>query len=428
MNTLRFWKAARTGGILTVYAAAYLALGPADTPAGNSLNERVLGKARDVLFNYIQWEADAVGQKIGQHYAGVGPHLTDAQGARFVYDYLDLVRKLQSTQAQIDSVYADPKIADHDAASVALRSQRDTLSAQVSTRQPLTESIIEQQIGAVLLDEGFGTLGSILPPVSTHLTELPMLLVISPRESIRFEMAINVRNLNAEDSQRLEDGIDHDLNVSSLAVPLGGLSLYPSMAQQSSYAFGVFDTVAHEWTHHYLYFFPLGLEYESNNATRIINESTASFLGGEVGAKVIQRFYSAYPDVMAQLPKPTPANPAPPAPGTFDIGAALNETRVQVDALLAAGMVADAEAYMETQRQLINSHGYGIRKLNQAYFAFYGGYQAAQGGAGGSDPTGPAITEIRQRSPSLKAWLETMRSITSLDALLAARDKLRQAQ
>lgn len=27
---------------------------------------------------------------------------------------------------------------------------------------------------------------------------------------------------------------------------------------------------------------------------------------------------------------------------------------------------------MEAQRQLINSNGYRIRKINQAYFAFYG--------------------------------------------------------
>jgi hypothetical protein len=105
----------------------------------------------------------------------------------------------------------------------------------------------------------------------------------------------------------------------------------------------------------------------------------------------------------------------------------MNETRVTVDSLLAQGKIEEAERYMEQQRRLFVAHGYRIRKLNQAYFAFYGGYQSPGAGAGGADPIGPAITEIRQRSPSLRAWLETMRAITSRAQLLAVRDALRRA-
>jgi hypothetical protein len=105
----------------------------------------------------------------------------------------------------------------------------------------------------------------------------------------------------------------------------------------------------------------------------------------------------------------------------------MNETRVTVDSLLAQGKIEEAERYMEQRRRLFVAHGYRIRKLNQAYFAFYGGYQSPGTGAGGADPIGPAITEIRQHSPSLRAWLETMRAITSRDQLLAVRDALRRA-
>src|SRR5450432_659006 len=121
------------------------------------------------------------------------------------------------------------------------------------------------------------------------------------------------------------------------------------MAEQSGYAFGVFDTVAHEWTHHYLYFFPLGLEYESNNETRIINESTAMLLGGEVGGKTIQRFYSAYPDMIELAPIPAPTDKSKTVPGAVGIGTARNETQVNVDALLTGGKVSDADAYIETR-------------------------------------------------------------------------------
>ena len=80
----------------------------------------------------------------------------------------------------------------------------------------------------------------------------------------------------------------------------------------------------------------------------------------------------------------------------------MNETRVNADRLLTAGKIDEAEQYMEMRRRLFVANHYAIRKLNQAYFAFYGGYQSpGDTGAGGSDPIGPAIAEIRQRLAKL---------------------------
>jgi len=52
----------------------------------------------------------------------------------------------------------------------------------------------------------------------------------------------------------------------------------------------------------------------------------------------------------------------------------MRETRIRVDKLLAQGRIEEAEAYMEERRQEFVAHGYYIRKLNQAYFAFHGAY------------------------------------------------------
>ena len=98
----------------------------------------------------------------------------------------------------------------------------------------------------------------------------------------------------------------------------------------------------------------------------------------------------------------------------------MNETRVTVDQLLADGKVDQAEAYMEQRRELFVAHGYLIRKLNQAYFAFYGGYQTASPGEGGSDPIGPAVAAIKAQSTSIYDWIATMRGIVTRDQLLAA--------
>jgi len=99
----------------------------------------------------------------------------------------------------------------------------------------------------------------------------------------------------------------------------------------------------------------------------------------------------------------------------------MNETRVTVDFYLWLKRVDLAEAYMQAQRFVFAAHGYNFRKINQAFFAFYGGYQGSNGvGAGGADPTGPAIDRLRAQSDSVLTWLNKMRAITTRSELLAA--------
>ncbi len=117
----------------------------------------------------------------------------------------------------------------------------------------------------------------------------------------------------------------------------------------------------------------------------------------------------------APIPQPDLADPEPPA---FDFTAELGQTREQVDALLAEGKVDEAEAYMEQRRQVFWDNGYQIRKLNQAFFAFYGGYAAEPGGAAGQDPIGPMLREIRAASPSLRSFLDSVGGITSFEDLV----------
>lgn len=438
LQTLRLkfppWRSLRARLIMLGIAAAYLVLFFGDTPGGNSLDERVLGRAKDVLFNYVEWELDAISFKLRQQQAGLSPYLSEAQRSAYVVDYLALVRKLQALEARIDSIYSDPKVQDREAATAVMREQRDILRGQVAAKHMLAEAIIEEQVATVLRDEGFGILGVILPSVSAHVTPLPMVLVVSPRDRIRYEVGVTITNIPVERREALEASLDSPINVSSLVLPIGGLSLYPSMAAQSWYAPFVFDVAAHEWTHHYLMFFPLGLNYESSGDSRTINETTATLLGQEIARKVILRYYKDYKEIVDQLPPLDPPQPAPRDPNTrpaFDFGAAMNETRVTVDKLLVEGKIEEAERYMAERRVYFAQNGRSIRKLNQAYFAFYGGYQSQSSsspGASGADPTGEAIAEVRRRSGSLREWLQTMRGITNRDQLLSVRDSLRRTQ
>jgi hypothetical protein len=83
----------------------------------------------------------------------------------------------------------------------------------------------------------------------------------------------------------------------------------------------------------------------------------------------------------------------------------MHETRVTADRLLAEGKIDQAESYMEMRRRFLWDNGYHIRKLNQAYFAFYGAYADQPGGAAGEDPVGAAVRLLRADSPSLADFI-----------------------
>jgi len=97
-----------------------------------------------------------------------------------------------------------------------------------------------------------------------------------------------------------------------------------------------------------------------------------------------------------------------------------------LDDLLAQGKIKEAEEYMENRRRFFWENGYQLRRLNQAYFAFYGAYNDVPGGgAAGQDPVGPAVQDLRKYSPSLVDFLNRIAWVTSYDGLI---DELQQAR
>jgi hypothetical protein len=423
---------------LAALAVLVLILGNG-TMLDRSLRARVTALARDDLFNYVAWEVDALWDKAEQELFGVQSYLPEDNRSALVVSYLSTLNEAQRLDAEIEQIYADPDVGDPDVASAGLRAERDALRRQLALDQPLTEGIIEEQVSAVLVDEGFAVAGQVMPPVSMHFSKTPALLVISPRDHIEFAVDINLKALSIEERAALETEIEQALDVSALIVPLGGLSLYPSMIIEPSYrdisdkVARAFEVTAHEWSHHYLVFYPLGWEYGDNPETRIINETTATFFGREIAQKVMARYYPdltppEYPSFLnpPDAPPVTATNPPPDpdAPPPFDYSAEMDKTRTRVDQLLAQGKIETAEHFMEWQRRKFVRHGYNIRKLNQAYFAFYGGYQGSPG-AGGTDPTGAAVEELRLLSPDLHTWLTQMGDITTRNQLLAAVESAR---
>lgn len=382
-----------------------------------STDSRVRQFTRNLEFDFGQWTLDAVLGELGQTSLGASVYMSDARRSRLVRDYLHLVDQIHAIQTDLADIYGDPSISDPQAAAAPKRAELAALQAKRDKIEPVAESILQEQVAVILDRMGLGQTGSPFPPVAFHFSTLPKALIVSPRNEIRQEVNIElVPDVSLAQEIDVESNVETALDVSALVVPIGGIGTYPTMVQDSTSLSWVLEVVAHEWTHNYLDIRPLGINYDTNQSLRTMNETTASLMGKEVSRLALEAFY---PDLVPP-PAPPAASSTPPAPTeppAFDYRKEMRTTRVHVDALLAQGKIDQAEAYMEARRQIFWDHGYHIRKLNQAYFAFYGSYADQPGGAAGDDPVGAAVRALWKQSSSPAAFLRSMAWLTSYDQL-----------
>jgi hypothetical protein len=291
-------------------------------------------------------------------------------------------RRRASLRRRLSALTPTPRSATRSRPRVVCKASCAACGPACKSGSGWWKLIVQEQVGAVLAEEGFAVLGMTWPPVLMHVTQLPRLLVVSPRDRIERAYAISLQpQLTTPVHEEMETAVTDHLNLSALVVPLGGVGLYPSMILETSSIYRLVEVVAHEWAHNWLTLKPLGIRYEASPALRIINETVASIIDVEIADLVMARYYPEF----ARQPSPPLAAPSDADPPRFDFRAAMAATRIRVDELLAAGEIEAAEAYMEARRQLFLANGYNIRKLNQAYFAFYGAY-AAEPGATGDRP------------------------------------------
>jgi hypothetical protein len=142
-----------------------------------------------------------------------------------------------------------------------------------------------------------------------------------------------------------------------------------------------------------------------------MNETTAQLMGQALGRLLVERYY---PDLVRDA---TARAAALKRPLSFDFQAEMHATRVHVDELLAEGKVTEAEAYMEARRQVFVANGYPLRRLNQAYFAFYGAYADSAQGPAGEDPIGAAVRQLWEAAASPADFLRQMARMDSVDDL-----------
>ncbi len=418
---------------LALAIAVIIAAG-GDSPSFTGQTDQVRVYTRQIEFDYPNWVWSAAWTKFEQGAVGAPFVFDRGTNKQIVFEYLRVTQQLMQTQAAIAQIYADPAISDKDSASAFMRTQRDQLTARQNQLAPFAEATLQSQIGEAIAELGLTTGGQTIPPTLYHISPTPLTLIVAPRNHIEQLTSVSVLPTLTLDQQiGLEDKVAKSLKVSTLVVPVGGVGVYPTLITETTDLRWLLSTIAHEWTHNYLNLRPLGLNYSKTPELRTMNETTANISGEEVGHLVLEKYY---PELLTSPSSTLRMNqnlisfnnrflPSKifKAPPPFDFRAEMHETRVKTDALLAAAKIDEAEAYMEQRRQIFLQNGYLIRKLNQAYFAFYGAYADVPGGAAGEDPVGPAVRALRAQSSSLADFVNTIARMSSFQQLQQAINK-----
>ena len=310
-------------------------------------------------------------------------------------EFFDLIAEIKELERRPESAESNRRISE-------LQKRRIDM-------QPDVEETIESEISSILAEEGFSSrIGVIFPPVDTVFTESPAVLITSPRERIdQISSTLLKPGISGETRGKLEDLIFLEDGVSALIVSTGGVATYPSVVTASGNLRDVLAITAHEWLHHWFFFQPLGQHFWDSADMTTLNETAAS-IGGEI---IGDRAFTAMTgEIVTRVPYREPTDP-----GAFDYNLAMRETRLTTETLLAEGKIEEAEAYMEERRKFIADKGIFIRKINQAFFAFYGSYAAS---AASVSPIGGQLDELRDQSRTLGEFLKIVGEFDQVEDLV----------
>jgi hypothetical protein len=368
------------------------------------------------VFSLTGWEIRTICEELRSDADHAGP-TPDKTGFRtFVDEYFAAVASLADRRSRLSAVRAGKQAGE----PVLLQAQIDDLEFKRSTLAGTVESTLAAQITDVLIDEGIfnpangqSSTKVNFPPVFFRLEVLPNLLVLSSRDRIESIKEITLQpEMTAAEMETIEDAIS-GLGLSAIVTDIGGLGgTYPTMVYPYSSLRFTISAAAEEWLHQYLAFRPLGFLYMLDTAgiarnydIATMNETVAAIVSQEIADSVLKIYY---PDIDVNNTTESTTTSG------FDFNQEMREIRLSVDEYLAKGDIRGAESFMTQKRDYLESKGYYIRKLNQAYFAFNGTYAASPTSV---SPIGAQLRQLRQENPSLKSFLDKVGSFTSLKQL-----------
>lgn len=285
------------------------------------------------------------------------------------------------------------------------------------------ESSIESLISdTIKLEKLAYSSGIIFPPVLITLDSAPNILITSPRDKIRRgDEALLDPNLKLHQVIDIENKLLEQENLSSLVIPVGGIATYPVIVNKTDDLIWSLQTASHEWFHTYLFFKPLGFNMFKSSEMQILNETVANIVGKEIGMSAFNLLLNDT-DRQADLCELT-TRPANERNDQFNFSNEMNETRLNTDKLLTEGKIDEAENYMDNRRLVFSENGYPIRKLNQAYFAFYGTYADSPGSI---SIIGPQVNEYRGYFDKLNEFVDDISQVTNYQEFKKSLERLKE--
>jgi len=326
------------------------------------------------------------------------------------------MEKTRALSREIEAVKSGIETGD----IASLEAEMNILQRQQESQERQAEKIIEWQIRETLTQLGiFNPLSDCIgletgfPPVNFIIEEPPKVLVVSRSDNIESIREITlVTDVTLEEIEDIEEAVD-GLGVSSLVINVGGMATYPAFVASSASLRFTINAAIEEWLHQYLFFKPLGFMYaldllgvSRSYEIAIINETLAGMVSNEIGDILYRNYYAKYDEETGQTGAAEPE---------FDLNQEMRDIRRQVDEYLARGEIELAEEFMEQKRLYLISQGYYIRKLNQAYFAFYGTYADSPISI---DPIGVELRTLRDKYDLVKDFLDMVALMTNRSELI----------
>ena len=363
-------------------------------------------------FSILEWEIRALTAEIEQVIFSDDDY--DINHSDFVVDFFALLEEISSLEFQI--LYYRDQIDTVEMSQ--LQKELETMKLERDSKKKYIEKILERQIRDTLKELDLYLYNDItglnipFPPVNFSLESPPHLLIVSPRDSIyRMKEIILLQDLSIDEIEYIESEIE-SLGYSSIVLRVGGMATFPSFVTNNSSLEFTISTAVEEWFHQYLFFKPTGFLYALNllkiyddNSISTINETVAGIVSDEIASLIYQKYYASSLNVNNYMLT---------ADNGFDYYEEMRNIRLTVDSYLANGEVEKAEAYMEQKRLYILSQGYYIRRLNQAYFAFYGTYASSPSSV---NPIGDMLWDLRNRSDNVTDFVKLTSGIKTLDDL-----------
>ena len=322
---------------------------------------------------------------------------------KLLQKYLSLTKQKNLYKNRLDT-----EVLSIDQKKIIKNNLTSTIN-EMNKLKPVVEELSEKAMTETIKINGLKTkLNTIFPPVDISLEPPPLILVVSPRNTIQIEKTIFLSpDLLPAKKNSIENEILKKNNKSAYISNLSGLSTYPTLISNEYNSLDILSTTAHEWLHLYWFFKPFGKNIFKSNEMRTLNETAADIAGRELGLQTYMRLNSNSKSLIKSNPSNSNRYP--------QFTKHMRETGTEVEKLLLNNQIADAERYMQKRWWELSLAGYNIRKINQAYFALYGIYAES---AGSISPIGKQLREFRDFFGTTGEFIEEIAQISSYTQFL----------